>query len=124
MSLVFAGGWDLDNTSFPKLEQSEIEEKTIAALRGLTTTDKEFGYLKSHTLSTSAMATTKVTKGLHQEEGRSIVPDSHITLEIADYPRPKRRHLYFWYIKKGKKTAWYPYRLTHVQDRNRKSVDL
>lgn len=124
MSLVFADGWEKDNTSVPKMTQAEIEEKTLAALEALATTDKEFTYLKNITASTSTMAKTKVTKGLHQEEGNAIIPDSHITLEIADYPYPKRFHLYFWYIKKDKKTAWRPYKLTHIENGNRKSVDL
>jgi hypothetical protein len=122
--LVFADGWETDNTSTPQISKDDIEKKTIAALSSLSTTDKEFTYLKNITLSPSNLATTKVTKGLHQEEGNQIIPDSHITLEIPDWPRPKRFHMYFWYVQKKAGKGWYPYRLTHIEDNARKSVDL
>lgn len=123
--LIFADGWEADNTSTPKMSKEEIEKKTIDALKSLVTTDQEFRYLKNITLNTtSRLARTKVTKGLHQEEGNSIIPDSHITLQIPDLPNPKTFHLYFWYVQKKTGKGWYPYKLTHIEGNVRKSVEL
>jgi hypothetical protein len=48
------------------------------------------------------------SKGLHQEEGKQVLAENHVTLEIAELPNPKRFHMFFWYVTVNKETGLAP----------------
>ena len=129
MTLEFSDGWE-DDHQIRGVDAQELDEKIKAAISDMETTDKEFKFLRD-ALNATSLFVVKVTKGLHQEEGNWIIPEKHVTLEVADWPRPKRFHLYFMSItkkvKKKKVLGWYPCRLTHFDhalDREIKSISV
>ncbi|HEX4610286.1 MAG TPA: hypothetical protein VH092_19000 [Urbifossiella sp.] len=121
--LLQGENWEEDNTSRPKMSWEDIKNKVEAAVARYAGTDEEFNFLVSMVTGTSTFSKATVTKGLHQEEGNSILPESHVTVEVPYYPRRRRYHIYFWWMKGGRKARtgeWRAQRVTYVDyDDNR-----
>lgn len=114
MTIAFRDGWDKDNTATPKMTQDAIVEGIRAGLDKLKSEDVEFKSLRSLGLGASALAKIYVSKGLHQEEGNLVLAENHVTLEIAQFPTPKRFHMFFWYVIVDKVRGWHPNAVTYV----------
>lgn len=127
--LVFEPGWDsgVNNNTPNGLGKDDLEKTLILAIDRLNnrTTDKEFKYLVSHAQSDSPMAKAKVVKGMHQDTGNLIIPETHCTIEIADWPNPKRFHVWFLWIGKGGKAGWKASKVSYeISSKNYKDVDI
>lgn len=124
MTIEFRDGWETDNTAAPKMSKDDIAAGVKAGLEKLNSDDVEFKSLKSLGLGASALAKIYVSKGLHQEQGNQVLAENHVTLEIAEFPTPKRFHMFFWYVTVNKVKAWYPNSVTYIRDRRTVTANL
>jgi hypothetical protein len=124
MTIEFRAGWDTDNTATPKMSEADIAAGIKAGLEKLNSQDVEFKSLKNLGLGASGLAKIYVSKGLHQEQGNQVLAENHVTLEIAEFPNPKRFHMFFWYVTVNKVKGWHPNSVTYIKGNNTVTANL
>jgi hypothetical protein len=116
MTVATATGWDaVDNHQVKGVSETALIELVTNALAGCALRCKEKAILQMCSIAASEQFKVRISKGLHQDDGNSMVVEKHVTLDEPDYPNPKRFHLYFMFFgEKRGPGKWLPTRITHV----------
>jgi hypothetical protein len=116
MTVGTATGWDsTENHQVKGLGESDLIELVTNALATCAARCKEKAILEMCNIAASQQFQVKISKGMHQDDGNSMVVEKHVTVDEPGYPYPKRFHLYFMFFgEKRGPGKWLPTRITHV----------
>ena len=120
--LVFNDGWDSDNNnnSPNRLSKDDLEAAIRAAVAEmrLRTNDAEFLFLANTIQSPSTMLKSYVMKGMHQESGNQILPETHCTVDVPNYPYRRTYHIWYMWYRKGKTSGWQATKVSYEYEKN------
>jgi hypothetical protein len=115
--LIFDEKWnEANNNNSPnKLSQDKLDTAIRAAITEMKTrtNDEEFLFLATAVESTSSMLKSYVMKGMHQETGNQILPETHCTVDVPDFPHRRNYHIWFLWAKKSKVTGWHAQKVSY-----------